>query len=324
VDASSQLRWGLVSTARIASDVIPGLQRSGKNTLAAVASRDLGVAQDFARRNGIPQAHGSYDAMLDDPTIDCVYIPLPNHLHAEWTHRAILAGKHVLCEKPFVADPSEATKLFTLADTRGVHLAEAFMYRHHPKTHALKHAVTSGQLGDVHTIRSWFTYPAEDTVTDIRFQPGMDGGALRDVGCYPVSMCNYLLDAEPESLSAAQICDTNGIDERFYAMMRYANGVVAMLDCSMSSTSGYGVTVIGTAGTATLACPWYSHRPPDHLEIATAAGAAQITPDGAENAYFLETENFADVVRGKADPEITADETVRTMRTLARLQAAAA
>jgi D-xylose 1-dehydrogenase (NADP+, D-xylono-1,5-lactone-forming) len=96
------------------------------------------------------------------------------------------------------------------------------------------------------------------------------------------------------------------------------------LDCSMSSTSGYGVTVIGTAGTATLACPWYSHLPPDHLEIATAEGATQITPDGAENAYFLETENFADVVKSKAEPEITADETVRTMRTLARLQNAAA
>jgi D-xylose 1-dehydrogenase (NADP+, D-xylono-1,5-lactone-forming) len=303
--------------------VVPGLQRSDKNELAAVASRDIAVAEDFARRNGISQAFGTYDAMLDDPTIDCVYIPLPNHLHGEWTRRAILAGKHVLCEKPFVGDPSEATELFTLADVRGVHLAEAFMYRHHPKTHALKRAVASGQIGDIHTIRSWFTYPAEDTVNDIRFQPGMDGGALRDVGSYPVSMCNYLVDAEPEWVGATQVSNANGIDERFYGMMRYANDVVAIVDCSMSSPSGYGVTVVGTAGTATLACPWYSHKPPDYLELTTATGNVRVTPDDAENAYFLETENFADVVMIKADPEITADETVRTMRTLVRLQLAA-
>src|SRR5262249_41750337 len=132
-----------------------------------------------------------------------------------------------------------------------------------------------------------------------------------------------LLDAEPETLSATQVCDANGIDERFSAMMRYPNDVVAMVDCSMTSASGYGVTVIGTEGTATLACPWYSHKPPDHLDISTATGSTVLTPDRADNAYFLETENFADVVTGTAKPEIAAEETVRTMRTLARLRDAA-
>lgn len=323
MDGATRLRWGLLSTARISSDVIPGLQRSTKNELAAVSSRDHSVADEFARRNNIPEAFGNYEAMLDDPAIDCVYIPLPNHLHGEWTHRAVLAGKHVLCEKPFVADPSEAARLFTLADLRGVHLAEAFMYRHHPKTVALKAVIDSGELGEIHTIRAWFTYPAEDAAADVRFQPGMDGGALRDVGSYPVSMSNYLLDAEPESVTATQVCDTNGIDERFYGLMRYTNGVVTMFDSSMRSHSGYGVTVIGSAGTAQLDCPWYSHKPPDHLDVNTAAGTRKITPDGADNAYFLETENFADVVMNRAEPEISADETVRTVRTLARLQHAA-
>src|SRR3712207_5979896 len=104
MDGAARLRWGLLSTARISSDVIPGLQRSAKNELVAVASRTQDLADDFARRNGIPRAFGTYDAMLDDPSIDCVYLPLPNHLHGEWTRRAILAGKHVLCEKPFVRD----------------------------------------------------------------------------------------------------------------------------------------------------------------------------------------------------------------------------
>lgn len=320
---TSRLQWGLMSTARISSDVIPGLQRSDKNQLDAVASRSLATAEEFAEKNGIPRAFEGYDAMLNDTTIDCVYIPLPNHLHAQWTRRAILAGKHVLCEKPFVADPAEATELFALADAHGVHLAEAFMYRHHPKTRALKKVVESGELGDIHTIRSWFTYAAEDTSADIRFQPGMDGGALRDVGSYPVSMFNYLLDSEPESVTAHQVSDAKGIDERFYGLLRYPDHVVATFDCSMRSQSGYGVTVVGSAGSATLASPWYSHKPPDHLEVSTADDTRRVTLDGIDNAYFLETENFADAVANTADPEVTAAETVRTMRTLARLNHAA-
>src|SRR5258705_4139951 len=142
--------------------------------------------------------------MLQDSRIDCVYIPLPNHLHGDWTRRALLAGKHVLCEKPFVTDHEEAAALFTLADERGLHLAEAFMYRHHPKSSTLKRLVRACEIGEVHTIRSWFTYPAEDVINDIRFQPEMEGGALRDVGSYPVSMSNYLVDAEPDTVEALQ------------------------------------------------------------------------------------------------------------------------
>lgn len=317
--AASTLRWGLISTATITSDVIPGLQRSLRNDLVAVASRNLSAAEGFARANNIPRAFGSYDEMLSDPEIDCVYIPLPNHLHAEWTRKALKAGKHVLCEKPFVADPAEAADLFTLAENKGVHLAEAFMYRHHPKTTALKEVIDSGAIGEVHTIRSWFTYPAADSTADIRFQPGMDGGALRDVGSYPVSMANYLLDAEPLSVTAQQILDANGIDVRFYGLLHYPRGVVAMIDCSMQSDSGYGVTVVGSAGSASLACPWYSHMAPHELEIRTAVGVERIVPEFAENAYYLETENFAKVVLDGAPSIVSPAETIRTMRTLQQL-----
>ncbi|HET7615148.1 MAG TPA: Gfo/Idh/MocA family oxidoreductase, partial [Gemmatimonadaceae bacterium] len=296
------LRWGILGAARISADVIAGLQRSDVNELVAIASRDAERVHAAAAHYHIPNAVVGYDGLLRRDDIDCVYIPLPNHLHGPWTQRALEAGKHVLCEKPFVADPQLAMELFTFAQIRELHLAEAFMYRHHPKTHALKHVVESGQIGDIHTIRSWFTYPAEDAASDIRFQPSMDGGALRDVGSYPVSMCNYLLSGEPESVAALQVCDSNGVDERFYGLMRYANGVVASIDCSMQSQSGYGVTVVGSSGSATLACPWYSHKPPAYLEVDTASGTEQIVPPGADNAYFLETENFADVVLNGAVP----------------------
>lgn len=319
----SSLRWGLLSTAHITSDVIPGLRRSSKNELVAVASRQLESAQAFARENDIPKAFGTYEEMLADTKIDCVYIPLPNHLHGRWTESAIRANKHVLCEKPLVANADEASRLFRLAQDNGVHLAEAFMYRHHPKTHALKDAVRSGRLGEIHTLRAWFTYAAEDAASDIRFIPGMDGGALRDVGSYTVSMCNYIQDAEPDTVAGFQVCDDNEIDLRFYGLMHYPGPVVAMIDCSMGSHSSYGVTVVGSAGSATLRSPWYSHKPPAHLEVVGPSGDEAITPDGAENAYFLETENFADVIAGTSAPEIRADETIRTARTLTRLASAA-
>jgi D-xylose 1-dehydrogenase (NADP+, D-xylono-1,5-lactone-forming) len=312
-----------MSTARISSDVIPGLQRSQQNELVGVASRNHNTARQFARQYGIGRTYSSYEALLDDDAIDCVYIPVPNHLHGEWTRRALFAGKHVLCEKPFVTEPSEAEELFALAHTSGLHLAEAFMYRHHPKTHTLKTLVMSGKLGEIHTIRSWFTYSAEDADTDIRFHPEMAGGALRDVGAYPVSMSNYLLDAEPTTVHAVPVRSPDGVDERFYALMHYANNVVTTLDCSMRSHSGYGVTVIGAQGAATVGCPWYSHKPPHDVELTIPGGGTETIAVGSDNAYFLETENFADVVAGLAPAEIPAEETIRTVRTLARLHGAA-
>jgi xylose dehydrogenase (NAD/NADP) len=319
MSSTRSLRWAVLSTAQIASDVIPGLQRSGKNELVAVASRDAANARRFAGQYGIPCAYGSYQDLLDDNGVDCIYIPIPNHLHGHWTRKALSAGKHVLCEKPFVTDASEAQQLFSLARDNGLHLAEAFMYRHHPKTHALKRLIVAGRLGEIHSIRAWFTYRATDPGSDIRFDPDMAGGALRDVGSYPVSMSNYLLDAEPDTVQATAVRLAGGVDERFYAQMRYANDVVTTLDCSMRSQSGYGVTVVGALGMATVACPWYSHRRPHEMELTRYDGSTESIAVGSENAYFLETENFADVVTGIRPAEIPAQETIRTVRTLARL-----
>jgi D-xylose 1-dehydrogenase (NADP+, D-xylono-1,5-lactone-forming) len=320
VSGPRPLRWAVLSTAQIASDVIPGLQHSDKNDLVAVASRDAANARRFAEEHRIPRAYDNYQDLLDEDDIDCVYIPLPNHLHGHWTRRGLAAGKHVLCEKPFVTDATEAQELFSLAHANELHLAEAFMYRHHPKTHALKQLITSGRLGETHTVRAWFTYRAEDPDSDIRFDPDMAGGALRDVGSYPVSMSNYLLDAEPDTLHATAVRSASGVDERFYAQMNYANDVVTTMDCSMRSQSGYGVTVIGALGTATVASPWYSHKPPHDVALTHSDGRTETIAVGSENAYFLETENFADVVNGLALPEIPAVESIRTVRTLARLR----
>ena len=323
-DRPERLRWGILSTARISEEVIPGLQTSSLNSLTGVASRDLAKAQRFAGRHGIDRAYGSYEDLLADDTIDCVYIPLPNKLHAQWVERAVSVGKHVLCEKPLVSSAEEARRLFELADRAGVHLAEAFMYRHHPKTLALVDLVRSGRLGPVHTIRTSFTFMTEHTDTDIRFNPSLDGGALRDVGSYCVSLSNLLLDAQPTEVQALSVSAASGVAERFYGTMRYAAGAVAQFDCSMLSPLSVRASVQGALGEAVVPMPWYAHLPPHQILLILPDQEPVTVPVPDTNAYYLETEHFAEVVLGERQPVVPAEETIRNVATLELLAASEA
>ena len=310
------LRWGVLSTARIADEVVPGLLRSDLNRLVGVASRDAARAQSFASRYSLDAVDDSYE------NIDCVYIPLPNSLHAEWIERAIEAGKHVLSEKPMVTSAREARRLFALADSAEVHLAEAFMYRHHPKTLALQDLVRSGVLGALHSVRSSFCFMTDQPDADIRFDPSLDGGALRDVGSYCVSVSNMLLDAKPDHVQAMAVTSHTGVAERFYGTMHYGAGAVAQFDCSMRSPLSVRLSVLGELGEATVPMPWYSHRPPHEIHLHVAGEAPRVVTVEDTNAYFLETEHFAQVVRGEASPVVPADETIRNIETLEALAAA--
>ncbi len=181
------LRWGLLGTARINRMVIPPLRASAGNRLLAVASRDLARATGYAKEWGIERAHGAYEALLADPEIDAVYIPLPNHLHAEWTIRAARAGKHVLCEKPLALTVAEVDAMGAAARESGVVLAEAFMYRHHPQTLKVKELVDAGAIGPVRFVRGTFSFPLTRP-DDVRLRPEWGGGCLWDVGCYPAQL----------------------------------------------------------------------------------------------------------------------------------------
>jgi predicted dehydrogenase len=261
--------------------------------------------------------------LLDDPDVDCVYIPVPNSLHGKWVRQAILQGKHVLCEKPLVGSAEEAQDLFSLAESRGVHLAEAFMFRHHPKTHALVDLVRSGSLGPIHTVRSSFNFMTEAPESDIRFNPALEGGALRDVGSYCVSISNLLLDDAPVEVHAASVPSPLGVAERFYGIMRYRQGGVAQFDCSMRSPLSVHVSVLGERGEAIVAMPWYSHKAPHSIQIKMHGRDEQVLTLPDTNAYFLETEAFAATVQGDRRPEIPGSETIRNLETLERLAAAA-
>ena len=315
-----RLRWGILSTARITEEVAPGLLNSDRNQLACVASRDAARAKSFADRFGISVAYDSYEQLLADDTVHAVYIPLPNALHGQWVRRALQHGKHVLCEKPLVETPVEAQELFSLANERGLHLAEAFMYRHHPKTQIIRDIVRSGQIGEIHTIRSSFCFMTDDPVTDIRFNPALAGGALRDVGSYCVSMSNYLMDAEPAAVQAMATLAGSGVAERFYAAMRYQGGAVSLFDCSMRSPASVGLSVLGEAGEIVVPMPWYSHREPRSVIVRREGCDDQVIWVPATNAYFLETEHFAETVLAGRSPEIAAHETIRNLATIIRLQ----
>jgi D-xylose 1-dehydrogenase (NADP+, D-xylono-1,5-lactone-forming) len=313
------LNWGILSTARIAAEVMPGLQRSARNTVRAVASRDAERAKAFARDYGLPVAYASYEELLADPDIDCLYICLPNGLHEDWTRAGLEAGKHVLCEKPLTPTEQQARGLHELAVQRGLVLAEAFMYRHHPRSRKLRDLVASGTLGEIRTIRCSFNFMVGDPAADIRYDAGLAGGALLDVGSYCVSLASYLLGDQPAEVSGTGRYSASGVPEQFYGILAFSSGAVAIFDCAMNAPLSIRASVLGSAGEAVVEVPWYPHLPPPTIDVRYADGRSEQIDAGGENAYFLETEDFAAVVRGEKSPQVPPAETLRNLRTLERL-----
>ena len=227
--------WGLLSTARVNRLVLAGARASDRVNVLAVASRDRARAEAYAREHGIERAHGSYDALLEDPAVDAVYISLPNSMHVEWTHRALEAGKHVLCEKPLSRRAKEVEEAFDLADQAGLVLSEGFMWRHHPQAGKLGQLVAEGAIGRLRIVRAAFSFQLASVhgADDARFRPELGGGSLMDVGCYCVSAVR-LLAGEPERVFAEQVIGASGVDVCFAATMRFSDDVVANFDCGFA------------------------------------------------------------------------------------------
>lgn len=231
-----ELRWGILSTARIARKaVIPAIRQSRSGTVAAIASRTLESAQQMAQEFQVPQAFASYEEMLQSPDVDAVYIPLPNHMHREWTVRAAEHGKHVLCEKPLALNAAEAEEMIAAAQRNHVLLAEAFMYRFHPQFAKVRELLADGAIGEVQVIRSAFCFHLTDP-KNIRLVPEMGGGALMDVGSYCVNMARLIAGMEPSEVNAVALWGrNNGVDETLVGILRFPNDVVAHFDCSFRS-----------------------------------------------------------------------------------------
>jgi D-xylose 1-dehydrogenase (NADP+, D-xylono-1,5-lactone-forming) len=321
------VRWGVLGTAQIASVcVIPAILKSGNGVLQAIASRDPAKAQALVdeHRHGI--AFGSYAALLEDPGIDAVYIPLPNHLHKEWTLRAFEAGKHVLVEKPFAMNAGEAEEMAEAAHRCDRLLMEAFMYRFHPRSRHIKQLVEQGALGRISRIRSAFTFPVKRNGSNERlFLPEMGGGSLWDVGCYGVSLARWLLGSEPAAVSAMAEYGESGVDINFVGILRFAGGALAVIESSFTAALQQTFSVIGEAGAIELPhdafIPWekdaaFSMRSADEEQGQT------VTLPGADE-YRLMIEHFADAVQGSAKLAYSPEESVNQMRVLDALARAA-
>ena len=249
------LNWGLLSTARINRALITPLRASKRNQLLAVASRTQESADRYAREWKIPRAHGSYEALLADPEIDVIYNSLPNHLHAEWTIKAVEAGKHVLCEKPLALSVDEVDAIQEAARKHGRVVAEAFMYRHHPQTLKVQEIVKSGSLGTLKLIRGSFSFVLSRE-GDVRLDPAMGGGSIWDVGCYPISYARTVVGENPLEVFGWQVTGPTGIDETFVGQMRFDNDVHAQFDCSFVIPFHAFMEIVGSEGTLNIPKPF--------------------------------------------------------------------
>jgi D-xylose 1-dehydrogenase (NADP+, D-xylono-1,5-lactone-forming) len=308
------VRWGIVSTAEINRLVIPPARASEQVDLVAVASRDRRRAEEYARKWGIERAHGSYEALLEDPDVEAVYISLPNSLHCPWSIRALEAGKHVLCEKPFSRREAEVAEAFDVAERTGRFLMEAFMYRHHPQTRKVKELVEAGAVGDLRVVRAAFSFSLDDA-TNVRLRADVDGGGLMDVGCYCVSGCR-LLAGEPDRVYGEQVVGPTGVDVVFAGTMRFPGDVVGEFDCGLSLPSRDELEVLGTAGSLFLDDPWHARNPV--IELRRDGEVERIEVDRADS-YGLELENLSGAIRGRVDPLLGRDDAVGQARTIEAL-----
>ena len=289
------LRWGLLSTARINDAFLAGVAESPTADVVAVASRDAERGRAYSQAHGIASAHGSYEALLDDPAVDAVYISLPNGLHLDWTERALRAGKHVLCEKPLGRDPGAVAAAFDLAERQGLQLREAFMYRHHPQTVRLAELVAGGAIGTLRSIRSSFSFVLSDP-DDVRLSGDLEGGALLDLGCYCVS-ASRLLAGEPESAAGVRVAGGRGVDVSFAGAMRFPGEVIAAFDASFQAADGSWLELAGDAGVLRVEDPWHIHTPGIVHRDARGERRIEISP---ANSYRLEAEDLAGVADGGA------------------------
>jgi xylose dehydrogenase (NAD/NADP) len=288
------LRWGLLGTARITRSIIPALRAAAGHELTAVASRSAEKAEAHAKQWQIPRAIASYEAMLADPDIDIVYIPLPNHLHAEWTIRAAEAGKHVLCEKPIALTVEEVDRIAAAATRAGVVVSEAFMYRHHPQTMMLKQLLGEGAIGELRYMRGSFTFTL-NRPGDVRFDLTYGGGSLWDVGCYPVSLARILACVQPREVFGRAQLGSTGIDEMFAGQLIFSDTLQAQFDCGFAAPFRTEAELVGTTGSIRVTRP-FKPGASETLVLSRGDDFEQIAIDNAGELYVGEVEDMGKAI----------------------------
>ncbi|PYE53669.1 Gfo/Idh/MocA family protein [Deinococcus yavapaiensis] len=288
------LNVGILGAGFIAGVVTPAINASRNARVTAVAARDAARAAEFASRHELARHHESYDALLNDPHVDAVYVTLPPALHAPWTLRALAAGKHVLCEKPFAHDAKDARAMNLAAREAGLVLMEAAMYRFHPQFERTQELLSEGVVGDVRVVRgSFFVDLAAFAPTDnFRWQGDMGGGALLDLGYYPVSAARTLLGREPIEVLGVASSTANGVDEAFHGALNFGESTWSSVDAAFAPPFWQGLEVVGTKGVLSLPRPFLPFE--DEFLTIFVNGEAQSVRSA--NHYQRMVEHFADVI----------------------------
>ncbi len=318
------MRFGILSTAEIArTALIPAIRKS-EHTVGAIASRDGDRARTVAERHDIPEAYDSYEALLDASTVDAVYNPLPNSLHAEWSKRVADHGLDVLCEKPLTVDAEEARELRDYCRERDVTLMEAFMYRYHPRTErALE--LARRELDGVHWVSSTFKFPLVGA-DDIRLRADLAGGSLMDVGCYPVSLARVVLGTPDGVLARSVDARDCGVDTRLTGVLTYDSGALAQVACSFDTADVQRYRIEGENG-------WIEAEPeaaftpgPDRettLEY-SIDGRHGVEEFQAVDQYRLQVDHFAACAEEGTTPRTGPGDAIENMRVIDALYESAA
>ncbi|MRG87515.1 Gfo/Idh/MocA family protein [Salinibacillus xinjiangensis] len=312
-----KIRFGILSTAGIAqSALIPATERAENAETVAIASSS-GRAGEVAAKFDIPKVYESYEALLDDPEIDAVYIPLPNHLHMEWVKKAAEKGKHVLSEKPAALNVAETKELVNACKTNKVKYMEAFMYQFHSQHDRVKEIIASGEIGEVQLMRASFSFYMDYPEENIRMNPLMGGGCLYDIGSYCIHSIRNILEDEPENIFVKSEIDPNfGVDTTTLGMLEMKKGVKAMFDCSFNMPFRPQYEVVGTKGVISVP---RAYRPDkhDHEGLVIVDKEGDVREERiVKDQYKEEVEHFAYAILNDTEPRYTGEDTIKNMQVI--------
>jgi D-xylose 1-dehydrogenase (NADP+, D-xylono-1,5-lactone-forming) len=317
------LRWGIIGPGRISTRLVRAVGASERGELVAVASRDPQRAAAFAHRHGIAQAFGSYDALLAAADVDVVYISLPNHLHAQWTIRALAAGKHVLCEKPLALTVAEVDAIRAASIRTGRIAVEAFMYLHHPQILRTLDLVRDGAVGPLELVNGTFSFLL-DQPDDPRIDPAMGGGSLWDVGCYPVSFARRIAAEEPDWVSASARFDQRGVDRMFIGQLHFPGGLLAQFDSGFAAADRERVEIVGQEGRLVLSSPFLPAPDGPAPSVTLWRGLeAEVIEVASVDQYHAEVADLTAAILDGSPPRIDLDFSRGNVATLVELDRAA-
>jgi len=321
VREARRVRWGVIGVARIATQkVIPALQRSRLCEVVAVASRSQARAEAAARSLGIEKAYGSYEELLADPELEAIYNPLPNHLHVPWSIRALEQGKHVLCEKPIATSVAEAESLLAARDRTGRKVQEAFMVRTHPQWLAARELVRSGRIGRLQSITSFFGYFNEDPA-NVRQRPEWGGGALLDIGCYPITLSRFLFGEEPLRVQGLVERDPRfGIDRLTSALLEFASGH-SIFTCGTQIVPYQRVQILGSRGRVEVEIPFNAPNDrPSRLRVDDGrdvfGGGVEEIPQEVCDQYAIQGDLFSQAILEDREVSVPLEDAIQNMRVI--------